>query len=152
MVKAERNQSPKPSLHYPDQVVGRHRIQHILIEERNHLARASFGVRVLPRQNADRLLLLLLFRLLRDRIDLDQLIFIFGGILARGWLRRRSRACFTLIDELLGTCFRVPGRCRRRRMLHLERLRSSALEEHKLLWRRAMLTRICRKRLRTSRN
>ncbi len=83
-MNAARHQTLEPRLHYPDQVVGRHRVEPILIEERNHLERASFGVRVLPRWNAARLLLLLLLRLLREGSDLDKLLFLFGDILSRG--------------------------------------------------------------------
>ncbi len=62
-----RHQTLEPRLHYPDQVVGRHRVEHSRIEERNHLPRASYGVRILPRRNAD---CLLLFLVVGERIHL----------------------------------------------------------------------------------
>ena len=81
VVNAARHQTLEPRLHYPDQVVGRHRVEHILIEERNHLARATSVMRFVPRRQCSHLLILLLLRLLRDRIHL---LLLLGDILSRG--------------------------------------------------------------------
>ena len=87
MMSAARHQTLEPHLHYPDQVVGRHRVEQILIEERDHLARVTSVMRLMPRRQCSRLCVLLLFRLLSDRIHL---LLLLGDILSCG-LRRQRR-------------------------------------------------------------
>ena len=56
MANAARQQTLEARLHNPDLVVRRHRIQHIRIEEHDNLLHATFGFRILPRRDSERLL------------------------------------------------------------------------------------------------
>ena len=55
-MSAARHQSLEPRLHHPDRVVGRHRMQHIRIEESDHLAHATSIMCEMPSRDSDRLL------------------------------------------------------------------------------------------------
>ena len=51
MMSSARRQTLEARLHHPDQVVGRHHMQHIGIEERDHLAQRTSNMREMPSQD-----------------------------------------------------------------------------------------------------
>ena len=51
MMSSARRQTLEARLHHPDQVVGRHHMQHIGIEERDHLAQRTSNMSEMPSQD-----------------------------------------------------------------------------------------------------